>query len=166
MQWPIEPARRRPHNTGVAKMFFLTQLLVFSISAMGQSPAPSDRDFEVKRDYLRQRYADFYIRQNEKDRQTSQREFGAQEVRDERKRLAKTYEADRKNFVKNRKTKVEKSEEPHEKELKEQQAARQKALVEYRKKQQRLQGIEKQVGTIPDWMEYELYDTYEASDTP
>jgi len=135
-------------------------------TAFGQDAASTNPDFELRRDHLRQRYADFYIMLNDKDRREVERQRQTAEMRKERAKFLEEREKARRDFVKNRKPRVEASPLTQEKELEQQKLARMKALEEYKRNQRRLREIENQVGQIPDWIEYELYETSEASEVP
>jgi hypothetical protein len=148
------------------RFYLLISFLISGPAAMAQAPYVGDRDFEVRRDYLRERYADFYTKLIEDDRARAQRERAGVEMHKVREEWTKRLEAARLEYVRNRKQKVEPSPDAHEKELAEQRAARLRDLEIYKKKQAQLRAIERQVGTIPEDIEYELYPTYEAVSDP
>lgn len=169
MQRPFERIKIKEQNKAM-RSFDLSAaifhfLLVFAVFASAKVVLanPAENEFNLKKEYLQERYQDFYIMLNEEDRGEIERQKGAGQMRAEREAWAKKYEQFRKEFVRTRKPAPEMDSRKHEAELAEQKVGHEKARKEYLAKQRQLKQIEKRVGVIPESYEYDLDPNYDPS---
>ena len=140
-------------------------LLISGAQAWAQAQRGStEEEFEIKKTYLKKRYEDFFVRENEADKRDVRRQSAAGQQKEARQAIREAYEKARKDFIANRKEKPVVSDEEHNKELEAQKLAHEKARKEYIRRQNDLNKIEASTGVIPDWIEYRLYEAFETTD--
>lgn len=113
-------------------------------------------EFQIKKEMLEDRVADFYTRLILLERESRAREQGAEEMRKQRAKFKQEYEAARREYIQQRQAKREPDPSAHEKELREQRERYERARRDYVRRRDEMRRFEKSVGGIPEYVEYDI----------
>ncbi|MCB0389821.1 MAG: hypothetical protein KDD58_00950 [Bdellovibrionales bacterium] len=137
---------------GWERYIFFIGLIIFTAPYFALA---QDIEYSQEIEYLNERYRDYFIHENMKNRMNEQRRQGADEQREYRKNLEIQKEKARKNFVKNRRQNTksvnwEELEEKYEVKKQQQEQKKNRERKRFAKKRQKLMKIKKQAKSIPE----------------
>jgi len=115
-------------------------------------------EFEIIKQYQKERVQDFYSRFIFLDRLEAERRRGEEEIRRERKQVAEEAEAARKAFVLQRKSIPPQDPAAWEREVKARQQEHEKARAEYVRRRNEMRSALRRSPQINEIDEYDLYD--------
>lgn len=131
---------------------FLIFSIQFHIEAKTVKDMEKKEDIEFKKkfDLLKKRYQDFYIRQNNKERIETIRLKDSDKQRKARNLIKTQRDLRRREFIKNRKVKIQLNAEKWEKELEQQKKERRLTREIYVKKRNRFKRQLQEVRKVPE----------------
>lgn len=148
----------------IAKILVLACLMANQAMAIDSDPTD---EFEIKKNYQKERIEDFYQRFNMLEKLDVERRRGENEKRVERKKIAEEYERDRLEHVKLRKEKPIEDPTAFEREIKERQRQHELSRQHFVKSRDEMLRVLKRTGDVPEEDEYDIdLESHEQSQAP
>jgi isoleucyl-tRNA synthetase len=138
---------------------FVTVILLCPFVASAQNDA--EQSFEIQKQYRKLRFEDFYTNLEKLEQNEAERQQGASQAKQERKKINDEYERSRAEYVRNRRAKTELDATAWENETKAQRLAHEKARADYVLRRNRMNKEVHSVGEIPETDEYDINVNYE-----
>jgi isoleucyl-tRNA synthetase len=137
----------------------VTVILLCPFVASAQNDA--EQSFEIQKQYRKLRFEDFYTNLEKLEQNEAERQQGASQAKQERKKINDEYERSRAEYVRNRRAKTELDATAWENETKAQRLAHEKARADYVLRRNRMNKEVHSVGEIPETDEYDINVNYE-----